>query len=69
MLARVLATNKFLLFLDLTGNSIGNKGATILMEAITKSNTLQSLNLASNELEAGPKKIAMVQGDRDPRPK
>ena len=39
------------------------------MEAITKSNTLQSLNLASNELEAGPKKIAIVQGDRDPRPK
>ena len=30
------------------------------MEAIAKSNTLQSLSLASNEIDAGPKKIAMV---------
>ena len=30
------------------------------MEAISKSNTLVSLSLASTEIEAGPKKIAMV---------
>ena len=44
------------MFLDLTGNSIGNAGAAFLLEAIAQSNTLLSLNLSSNELTGGPKK-------------
>ena len=49
-----LPENKFLLFLNLTGNAIANEGLSYLLPAIAQSNTLISLNLTSNEINSGP---------------
>ena len=52
--SQFLAVNKFLLFLNLTGNAIANEGLSYLLPAIAQSNTLISLNLSSNEITSGP---------------
>lgn len=45
-LAEALSFNKFLIILDLTGNSIGSEGLSYLLPAIEQSKTLISLNLS-----------------------
>jgi Ran GTPase-activating protein (RanGAP) involved in mRNA processing and transport len=53
-ISKGLAVNKFLMFLNLTGNAIANEGLSYLLPAIAMSNTLTSLNLTSNEINSGP---------------
>ena len=52
-LSEALSENKFLLILNLTGNGIGSEGLSYLLPAIAQSNTIQSLNLSSNEIRPG----------------
>lgn len=53
-LSQALSCNKFLLFLNLTGNAIGNEGLSYILPAIAESNTLVRLDLTSNEITSGP---------------
>ena len=52
-LAEALATNKFLLYLNLTGNAIANEGLSYILPAVAQCNTLERLNLSSNEITSG----------------
>ena len=53
-LASALAVNKYLIFLNLTGNSIGNEGLSYLLPAIAHCGTLERLDISSNEITSGP---------------
>ena len=53
-LSESLCENKFLLYLNLTGNAIGNEGLSYLLPAIAQCNTLYTLNISSNEITSGP---------------
>lgn len=49
-IAAALAHNKYLQFLNLSGNSIGNLGAHRLLKAISRANTIVCLKLNQNDL-------------------
>ena len=53
-LSDALEMNRFILYLNLTGNAIGNEGISYILPAIAKSNTVRSLNLTSNDITSGP---------------
>ena len=53
-LSEALATNKFLLYLNLTGNAIANEGLSYILPAICQCKTLEKLTLSSNEITSGP---------------
>ena len=53
-LASALAVNKYLIFLNLTGNSIGNEGLSYLLPAIAHCGTLERLDISCNEITSGP---------------
>ena len=53
-LSKALAVNSNLIILNLTGNGIGNEGLSYLLPAIVQNDTIESLNLSSNEITPGP---------------
>ena len=53
-IANALLANKFLIYLNLTGNAIGNEGLSYLLTAVLHGDTVQRLDLSNNDITTGP---------------
>jgi len=49
-LVPLLETNRFLSFLNLSGNRIGDKGIQLILAAVSKGNTMVSLDISQNSI-------------------